>query len=265
MKIRNLLITRTQVAFGQCASQRVDCRRVRVVRVLPGLRCPGGRSGPQRSYCRWPALPCRTMTDNWATALGLAAALLNRSRIPWMLVGSAATALRGVVIEPNDLDIAVNSAQDVVLAAKLMTSPGLEKSQDPEAAWFSTASAPTLSFGSPGEQWTFGRCLIDDFRLEIAYIDSPGTAALYLETRSPLSWNDREFLLCRDHAVPTVPIEPQLATMIARRQADRIEATLEAIDLGSVDRSRLLRALEDKRLEVPDLSIPAEIQALLTA
>lgn len=198
-------------------------------------------------------------------ALGLAAELLNRSRVPWMLVGSAATALRGVAIEPNDLDIAVSSVPDVALAAELMTSPGIEKSHDLEATWFSTAAAPTLSFGNPGERWTFGRCLIDDFQVEIAYIDSPGTAALYLENRSPLSWNDREVLLCRGQAVPTVPIEPQLATMLARRQADRIEATLAAIDLGSVDRPRLRRALEDKRLEVPDLAIPAEIQELLAA
>lgn len=205
------------------------------------------------------------MTDTWAMALGLAAELLNRSRVPWMLVGSAATALRRVAIEPNDLDIAVSSVQDVAVAAELMTSPGLEKSLDPEATWFSTAPAPTLSFGSPGERWTFGRCLLDDFRVEIAYIDSPGTAALYLETRSPLSWNDREVLLCRGQAVPTVPIEAQLATMIARRQLDRIEATLAAIDLESVDRSRLLRAIEDKRMEVPDLSIPVKIQELLTA
>jgi hypothetical protein len=205
------------------------------------------------------------MTGNWAVALGLAAELLNRSRVSWMLVGSAATALRGAAIEPNDLDIAVSTAQDVVLAAELLTSPGVETSQDPEAAWFSTAFAPTLSFGSPGERWTFGRFLIDDFRVEIAYIDSPGTAALYLETRSPLSWDDREVLLCRGQVVPTVSIEPQLATMIARRQADRLEATLAAIDLESVDRSRLLKAIQDKRMEVPDLSIPAGIQALLTA
>lgn len=182
-----------------------------------------------------------------------------------MLVGSAATALRGVAIEPKDLDIAVSSARDVALAAELMPSPRLETSRDSPAEWFSTASAPTLSFGNPAERWTFGRCLVNDFRVEIAYIDSPGSAALYLETRSPLSWNDREVLLCRGQGVPTVPIEPQLATMIARRQADRIEATLAVIDLESVDRSRLLRALEDKRREVPDLLIPAEIQELLTA
>lgn len=182
-----------------------------------------------------------------------------------MLVGSAATALRGVAIKPRDLDIAVSSAQDVALAVELMPTPSLETLQDPRAEWFSTVSAPTLSLGNPHERWTFGRCLIDDFRMEIAYIDSPGTAALYLETRSPLSWNDREVLLCCGQAVPTVPIEPQLATMMARRQADRIDATLAVVDRQLVDRARLLRAVEDKRTEVPDLLIPAGIQRLLTA
>jgi len=79
------------------------------------------------------------MADHWATTLGLAAEILNRSRVPWMLVGSAATALRGVAIEPKDLDIAVSSAQDVALAAELMPSPRLETSQHSPAEWFSTA------------------------------------------------------------------------------------------------------------------------------
>lgn len=203
------------------------------------------------------------MTDNWTTTLRLVAGKLNRSQISWMLVGSAATALRGVSIEPKDLDIAVSSAQDVALAAKLMPSPRLETPPDSPAEWFSTASAPTLRFGAPDERWTFARCLVDGFRVEIAYIDSPGTVTLYLETRSPLSWNDREILLCRGQAIPTVPLEPQLATMMARHQSDRIEATLAVIGRDSFDRSRLIRAVEDKRKENPDLLVPAGIQALL--
>lgn len=211
-----------------------------------------------------PSSTFRIMTTTWAAALSFTAEILNRNEVPWMLVGSAATALRGVGITPGDLDIAVSSASDVVRAAKIMPTPDVKVPQDPAPEWLSTAAAPTLSLGGPREQWTFGRWIIDDFRVEIAYIESPRTAALYLETRSPLSWNDRELLNCAGHTIPTVPIEPQLATMIAREQKVRLNATLAAINGRSLDPSRLRRAIEDKRTEVPELSIPPELQRLLS-
>lgn len=205
------------------------------------------------------------MTSAWSAALTFTAEILNRNRIPWMLVGSGATALRGAAIMPGDLDIAVNSAADLAQAARLMPTPDVEIPQDPVPEWFSTTSAPTLSFGGANEEWTFGRWIIEGFRVEIAHIESPGTATLYLETRSPLSWSDREILHCSGHDIPTVPIEPQLATMMARGQAERIEATLAVVDVGLLDRSRLRRAIDDKRTEVPDLTIPDQIRQLLQA
>ncbi|WP_091530466.1 hypothetical protein [Microlunatus soli] len=202
------------------------------------------------------------MKSVWSTALMVTAEILNRNRIPWMLVGSAATALRGAAITPGDLDIAVNTADDLTRAANLMPTPSVEP-QDTTPDWLSSQSAPTLSFGDAGEQWTFGRWIIEGFRVEIAHIESPRTTTLYLETRSTLSWSDREPLECAGHDVPTVRVEPQIATMIARDQTDRIDATLAAVGIETLDPSRLRRAINDKRTEAPDLVIPDQIRQVL--
>lgn len=205
----------------------------------------------------------QTMATSWATALSLTAEILNRNGLDWMLVGSGATALRGAAIEPGDIDIAVSSPKDVALAAELMPTPDIQVPQEVTPAWISTRSAPTLTLGTPSDQWTFGRWIIDGFRVEVAHIDSPGTATQYLETRSPLSWHQREFLYCNGHTIPTVPIEPQLATMMARQQTGRIEATLAAIDPEALNRQRLRQAIEDKRTDAPDLTVPTGIQRLI--
>ena len=46
---------------------------------------------------------------------------LNGGRIEWMLVGSAATALRGAAIVAGDIDIAIRTAGDVTRAAARAT------------------------------------------------------------------------------------------------------------------------------------------------
>jgi hypothetical protein len=51
-----------------------------------------------------------------------------------------------------------------------------------------------------------------------------------IETRSSVVWNERDTLECRGVLVPTVPIETQLATMVARQQNARLDVVLSAID-----------------------------------
>ena len=204
------------------------------------------------------------MAAHWINVLDIVAEQLNRSGIEWMLVGSAATALRGAAITPGDIDITVGSPAEVALAATFLPTPEVHAPQgDAGPSWMSTVASPTLQFDRPGERWTFGLWVIDGFKVELAHIDSPGTAALWLETRSLRTWELRETLHCNGHPIPTVPIEPQLVTMMSRRQGDRLRATLAAIDLGSLNLPRLLQSIEDKRTEDPDLSVPEPVQLLL--
>ncbi|GAB3811814.1 hypothetical protein [Kribbella italica] len=204
------------------------------------------------------------MRPPWIAALGFVAERLNGHRIEWMLVGSAATALRGVGIVPGDIDIAVREAVDVEGAAAVLPMPDgpLGEGGDP-ADWVSTAPEPVLRFGHAMERWTFGKWMVGGVKVELAHIDAPEVAGLMMETRAPLVWLERETVDCLGRAVPTVPIEVQLATMVARRQDARLRATIAALDPAAVNVTLLRRAMSDRRVEAPDLVVPESVRRLL--
>ncbi|QNE19192.1 hypothetical protein F1D05_16320 [Kribbella qitaiheensis] len=209
------------------------------------------------------------MSAPWTIALATVAEQLNGDRIEWMLLGSAATALRGVPIVPGDIDIAVLTADGVTRAATVLPTPDAldapERIQSGVPSdWISTAAEPTLQFGHIRERWTFGRWMIDGVKVELAHIDQPAVAALMIETRARLVWHERETLNCHGQPVPTVPIEVQLATMIARQQDTRLDATMAAIDTTRLNLPLLRRAISDKQAEVPAMTVPQSLQRLLT-
>ncbi len=84
-----------------------------------------------------------------------------------------------------------------------------------------------------------------------------------IETRAPLVWHERETLHCHGQPVPTVPIEVQLATMIARQLDARIAATIAAIDRTPLNMPLLRRAISDKQSEVRAMTVPESLQCLL--
>ncbi|RZU18836.1 hypothetical protein EV645_1036 [Kribbella rubisoli] len=194
----------------------------------------------------------------WTTTLATVAERLNNAHIDWMLLGSAATALRGVSIVPGDIDIAVLAADDITHAAAVLPTPS--EPPDPNL-WFSTLAQPSLQWGDADERWYFGRWMINDVKVELAHIAAPDVAELLVETRSPLVWRERQTLTCHGRLIPTVPVEVQLATMMARQQHTRIAATIAHTPL---DLQLLRRAITDKQSETPDLLVPEQLRRLLT-
>jgi hypothetical protein len=210
------------------------------------------------------------MNAPWTWTLATVAEQLNAHRIEWMLLGSAATALRGAVIVPGDIDIAMRAAEDVARAAAVLPTPAAPGAcvsgpdgpgQRPD--WCSTTAEPALRFDRPGERWTFGLWMIGGVKVELAHIDAPAVAGLMIEARSPLVWEEREFLDCRGQLVPTVPVEVQLATMVARQQDSRIGATIAASETHRLNLPLLRRAISDQQSEVPEMTIPESLQRLL--
>jgi hypothetical protein len=187
------------------------------------------------------------MSGQWTDALAEVADSLNRGRIDWLLVGSAATALHGVAIDPGDIDVSVATPEDVARAAKLLPTTG----------------EPTLCFDDSSSRWTLGRWLVDGVKVELVHIDDPATTHLVIETRGLLVWRERAVVEWRGHRIPLVPIEVQLATMIARQQETRIEATVAAVGLHSFDVSLLRRAIADRQSEGFAMTVPEELQRLL--
>jgi hypothetical protein len=205
---------------------------------------------------------------DWTTTLAAVAEHLNGcDGLEWMLVGSAATALRVGGITPMDIDIAVRRPEDVSRAATVLPTPqSLEPGKaDEPPAWISTMAEPTLHFGDERERWNFGVWFIQGVKVELAHIDAPPVAELMIETRSWAVWSERDTLVCQSEPVPTVPLETQLATMAARGQTDRLDAVLAAIENSNsnLNLPLLRRAFADRQSDSPGMVVPEPVQVIL--
>lgn len=122
------------------------------------------------------------MGDAWKPALREVAARLNRADVGWLLVGSAAPAVRGAAIQPGDIDIAVSTPSAVYVAAALLPSRGGDSPSEAPTVWYSSVRQPVLSFTDPANsEWTFGRWTLDGVKVELAHIARPGGRDLCLE------------------------------------------------------------------------------------
>jgi hypothetical protein len=198
---------------------------------------------------------------SWSEALQELAVRLERTDVEWMLVGSAATALRGAAIQPGDIDVAVSTAGGVRAAAEVL--PELSTASDP--LWFSSPTEPVMTFvGDADSRWTFGRWMLAGVKVELAHIDGGAPAELLRETSGTAVWKERALVDWNGTTIPVVPLETQVATMIFRDQADRLRATLSAVDPASIDVAMLRRALADRETGGPALQIPEMVQRLLS-
>lgn len=204
------------------------------------------------------------MTSRWMDALEMVAVRLNRAGVDWMLVGSAATAIRGVEIEPGDLDIALPTPAAVYAAAHHFPSrTDKPPTSDPDG-WYSSVAQPVRDFTDhAGSRWVFGRWTIDGVKVELAHIDRPGTADLLVETFGQAVWAARGVLAWQRTQVPVVPIETQLVTMMLREQYERLEATLSTVGLD-VDIAMLRRAITDRQTEAGHFHVPDPVERILT-
>jgi hypothetical protein len=199
------------------------------------------------------------MGAGWQDALRELALRLGRTDVEWMLIGSAATALHGVELEPGDLDVAVATPAGVRAAAHVLPCRRQRSPTTAPGLWFSSREEPILTFGDPaGTRWTFGRWMLGDTKVELAHLAGQAPPEKLIETSGTAVWNARTSLEWNGVRIPVVPLEVQLATMIVRDQADRLRATLEAIDDASLNVAMLRRALADRA--VP--SIPEAIHDL---
>ncbi|MGW6276389.1 hypothetical protein [Kribbella sp. NPDC055071] len=197
---------------------------------------------------------------SWSEALQELAVRLEPTDVEWMLVGSAATALRGAAIQPGDIDVAVATSAGVRAAAEVLP----ERSIAADPLWFSSLTEPVMTFvGDADSRWTFGRWMLAGVKVELAHIEGGAPADLLRETSGTAVWQERALVDWNGVAVPVVPLETQLATMIFRGQADRLRATLSAVDPASIDVAMLRRALADREAGGPALQIPAMVQRLL--
>lgn len=188
------------------------------------------------------------MGSKWEAALLEVIARLRPLPVDWMLIGSAGTAVHGAEIQPADIDVLVRRPDDVVAVAQSMPNPvDASPSSDP-AEWFSTAVEPVLRFGTENDRWTFGRWGLAGVVVEAANITVPAAKGLLIETLGEEVWRVRSWVVWRGQRLPVVPLEVQLATMVARGQDERLARAISSRSPASLNRPLLRRALDDREV-----------------
>jgi hypothetical protein len=163
----------------------------------------------------------------------------------WMVVGSAATAIHGVDIEPGDIDILVRQPDDVRDVAGRLASYAAETSPslDPEH-FLSTQRAPTTA--TDDGVWTFGRWWINGTKVECAHIAlDPGSGVL-IESCGDEVWRHRRLIEWNGRNAPVVALEIQAATSLSRQLNDRARAILTFLQIHDEDSQLLMAALSSR-------------------
>ncbi len=162
---------------------------------------------------------------NWRAALAAFAEAVRPFDLIWMLVGSAATRLRGTAgISPGDVDILVHpDTKDATLlhlardltAAHPMSAPSGQTLD----TFTSTPDHPLLDL----EPWLFGRWHVDGAKLEVARITAHLDSGI-AETHGRKAWQHRQWVNWEGLRIPVIPLEVQWATNTLRGQKDRLAA-----------------------------------------
>ena len=169
-------------------------------------------------------------------------------RVRWMLVGSAATRLQGVAVDPGDVDVLIHPATECSspsdVAGSFATYAAADPvSQDP-ADFQSTADQPLVA--TADGTWLFGRWRVDGGTLEVARIRADLGPTAVIETMGSAVWDACRTVAWQGHEIPVVPLEVQLATILSRGLDERARAVRARLDDGGLDEALLARAMADR-------------------
>jgi len=171
--------------------------------------------------------------------------------VSWMLVGSTATRLHRVCVEPADVDILVHpdTAEEAVhrlveaLSRYAVDGPAVQDLED----FLSTHDQTMLAAGD----WLFGRWMVDGCKVEVARIREPVDPLLLLETQGLFVWTLREVVEWRGRFLPVVPLEVQVATIVLRGQTARERSARSAMTERGFNQELLDRAMVARGLYPP--------------
>ena len=184
---------------------------------------------------------------SWERALELFSSSAG-DRVRWMLVGSAATRVQGVAVDPGDVDVLVHpdtSDDDLsAVAGSLAPFAAAEPvSQDP-GSFLSTVDQPLVA--TADGTWLFGRWIVEGCKLEVARIRADLGPAVVVETMGTAVWATCRTVPWQGHELPVVPLEVQLATIISRGLDERARAVRARFEVSGPDEALLAQAMVDR-------------------
>jgi hypothetical protein len=141
----------------------------------------------------------------WEKGLDSFCSLLEGTGVDWWLTGSCAACIRGVPLNPHDIDVMVDS-RDVPALTEILKDALIEPIADTRG-WL------TKDFGV-----VFLHCRIDIASDPSPALDCPNPADC-----GPYAKARLETVLWRGHAIKVPPLELQIGVNRARGRVDRVE------------------------------------------
>ncbi len=176
---------------------------------------------------------------------------LKQRNIEWVIMGSVATFLQGIDVNPADIDILMKNPKGVYFFADLMSQYAIDKCKSEknhqEDNWQSSKELPVAADepNSSEAAWYFGRWYINNFKVEVAHIVPPSD---YLKNKRPNTgiweggpevWSFVKHINYKSYKLPVIPLEIQLQTNFNRNLESRINKIITLFNLNNYDQKLL--------------------------
>lgn len=175
--------------------------------------------------------------------------------VEWMVVGSAAAAVRGVDVIPRDVDILLPSGSPE--SAKIRLAQALRPwtaaaSPGPGLDMMLSTTEHPWQYSTDGS-WLFGRWTIDGSRLEVAGISGSVGPNVLWETQGDAVCGTRQVVTWQGRALPVVPLEVFLATLLVRNRPDQVTTVIRRLIERGYCIELIERACQDRGVVIPAL------------
>ncbi len=180
---------------------------------------------------------------------------LQQRKVDWMLVGSAASALRGVNLQPGDVDISTRTPDGVEAFRELLITYSLPAGAmqvssaltEPLPSWRSTHAQPMARWTEPnGNRHWLCRWPIGDTLVDVSCMVVLESRDKLVEYYGETVWQYVQHIQFEDWSVPIVPLEVQLAYVAKQGQVERIRKIADYLKQQGFDKDLLERALHDR-------------------
>ena len=208
--------------------------------------------GRARVLADWDRAPALDQASGWRMALQYAVVRLADTRIEWLVIGSAASALQGVEIEPRDVDLLFRTREDLMAFVRKMH--GLTPSS-PEAPlsvedWRSSQAQPIKTETFPGAfTWHKAAWDIEGVRLDATAIENNGVPD---SLHGDGVWEGGDHVwsfVTRAQDLPVVALEVQLESCLRRDLDSRARAIAVCLQHSGYAVERLVQVLSRGHLE----------------
>lgn len=195
--------------------------------------------------------------DTLRTVLQKTDAPLKDKRVRWMIVGSAASALWGVKVQPNNVDIRTQTPEGVEAFRELLITYSLPQGAvpissaltEPLPSWRSNLDQQLAVWGEP----TGGRYWLGCWQIGAGVVNvrcmvyPPGSDKLVEYYGDPV-WQLVKMLPFEDWQVPVCPLEIHLAYVAKQGQSERVRKIADYFNAnpGTLNKQLLERAMHDR-------------------